>query len=72
VGKLVLALEGQGHTLQEATVDDLISAHPAFAEADLGLMDPAESVQRRVSAGGGSPKSVHDQVSDLRRRITPS
>jgi argininosuccinate lyase len=72
VGKLVLALEGQDRTLQEATVDDLISTHPAFGEADLGLMDPAESVQRRVSAGGGSPQSVHDQVSDLRRRITPS
>jgi len=72
VGKLVLALEGQDRTLQEAAFDDLIAAHPAFADADLGLIDPAESVQRRVSAGGGSPKSVHDQVSDLRRRITPS
>ena len=72
VGKLVLVLEGQGRTLQEATADDLISTHPAFAAADLGLLDAAESVQRRLSAGGGSPKSVHDQISDLRRRIPPS
>ncbi len=72
VGKLVLALEGQGRNLTEASADDLISAHPTFVEADLGLIDPAESVQRRVSAGGGSPESVHTQVSDLRRRMTPS
>jgi argininosuccinate lyase len=72
VGRLVLALEGQDRTLEDATAGDLISAHPAFAEADLGLIDPAESVKRRASAGGGSPRSVHDQVSDLRRRITPS
>ena len=72
VGKLVLALEGQGRNLLDAAADDLVSAHPSFVEADLGLIDPAESVQRRVSAGGGSPESVHTQVSDLRRRITPS
>ena len=72
VGKLVLALEGQGRNLLQATTEDLVSAHPEFAEADLGLIDPAESVQRRVSVGGGSPESVHTQVSDLRRRITPS
>ena len=72
VGKLVLALEGQGRNLLEATAEDLVSAHPSFVEADLGLIDPAESVQRRLSAGGGSPESVHTQVSELRRRITPS
>lgn len=72
VGRLVLALEGQDRTLRETTVEDLISAHPAFTEADLSLIDPAESVRRRVSAGAGSPQSVRDQVSDLRRRITTS
>jgi argininosuccinate lyase len=72
VGKLVLALEGQGRNLLEAIAEDLVSAHPSFVEADLGLIDPAESVQRRLSAGGGSPESVHTQVSELRRRITPS
>ena len=70
VGNLVLALEGQGRNLLAATAEDLVAAHPHFVEADLGLIDPASSVQRRMSAGGGSPESVHTQVSDLRRRIT--
>jgi len=70
LGNLVLSLETQGRNLLEATAEDLVSAHPDFVEADLGLIDPATSVQRRMSAGGGSPESVHTQVSDLRRRIT--
>ena len=72
VGKLVLTLESQGRSLLEAGPEDLVSAHSAFDEADLGLLDPATSVRRRMSPGGGSPESVHTQVSDLRRRITPS
>jgi argininosuccinate lyase len=72
VGNLVLALEGQGRSLLEATAEDLFSAHPDFVEADLELIDPATSAQRRMSPGGGSPESVHTQVSDLRRRISSS
>jgi argininosuccinate lyase len=72
VGKLVLTLEGQSRSLLEASLEDLVSAHAAFDEADLVLLDPATSVQRRISPGGGSPESVHTQVSDLRRRITSS
>jgi argininosuccinate lyase len=72
VGKLVLDLEGQGRSLQDADAGDLASAHPAFVEADLDLIDPAGSVLRRHSPGGGSPESVHTQAGDLRRRIAPS
>ena len=72
VGNLILALEGQGRSLLEATAEDLFSAHPDFVETDLELIDPATSAQRRMSPGGGSPESVHTQVSDLRRRISSS
>jgi argininosuccinate lyase len=69
VGKLMLGLEGQGRALADLTGEDLTTAHPGFAEADLDLLDAAGSVLRRHSQGGGSPESVHTQVADLRRRI---
>ena len=69
VGKLVLGLEGEGRSLADATIADLVAAHDGFVEADLELIDPAASVARRHSPGGGSPESVHIQVADLRRRV---
>jgi argininosuccinate lyase len=70
LGKLVLALEAEGRSLVDATVDDLTEAHPRLIAADLALIDPAASVARRVSPGGGSPDSVRAQVKKLRRRVT--
>ncbi|MGH8870948.1 MAG: argininosuccinate lyase [Acidimicrobiia bacterium] len=72
VGKLILGLEGQGRSLRDATIEDLTAAHPGFVEVDLDLIDPAVSVARRRSPGGGSPESVHTQVADLRRRVAGS
>lgn len=72
VGKLVLALEATGRTLAEATFEDLSGAHPGFTEADLALIDPAASVRRRRSPGGGSPESVWAQVGALRAEIDES
>jgi argininosuccinate lyase len=67
VGRLVLSLEGEGRGLDQATIGDLTSAHDGFVETDLELIDPAASVARRHSPGGGSPESVHIQVAELRR-----
>ena len=69
VGRLVLELESAGRSLNDATAGDLSAAHVGFVEADLALVDPAASVVRRHSPGGGSPHSVRAQVADLRRRI---
>ena len=69
VGGLVLKLESAGQSLNDATAGDLSAAHVGFVEADLALIDPAASVVRRHSPGGGSPDSVRAQVADLRRRI---
>jgi argininosuccinate lyase len=72
VGKLVRALETDGRSLLDATLDDLSAVHVGFLEPDLGLIDPAVSVVRRHSPGGGSPDSVRTQVADLRRVIAGS
>jgi argininosuccinate lyase len=69
VGRLVLSLEGEGRALDEATIADLAAAHDGFVETDLELIDPAASVARRHSPGGGSPESVHIQVAELRRLV---
>ena len=72
VGKLVLGLDNEGRSLQDAGIEDLTNAHAGFVEADLELIDSADSVVRRHSPGGGSPESVHTQVAELRSRVAGS
>ncbi|HJR91972.1 MAG TPA: argininosuccinate lyase [Acidimicrobiia bacterium] len=67
VGRLVGALVADGRDLAGAVVADLETADPAFEPSDLELVDPAVSVRRRRSPGGGSPDSVRAQVKALRR-----
>jgi argininosuccinate lyase len=69
VGKLLLRLEARGHSLVEATEDDLAAIHSGFDPSDLALTDPSASVARRRSRGGGSPDSVRAQVASLRASI---
>jgi argininosuccinate lyase len=69
VGRLLRRLEARGRSLAEASVEDLSAAHPGFEESDLTLVDPAASVVRRRSEGGGSPESVRAQIGDLRNLI---
>jgi argininosuccinate lyase len=69
VGRLVATLVTEGRDLAQADVGDLAIADAAFEPGDLALVDPAESVRRRRSPGGGSPSSVHAQVGSLRVEI---
>ncbi|HSJ35615.1 MAG TPA: argininosuccinate lyase [Acidimicrobiia bacterium] len=69
VGALVAALLAEGKELNEATAADLTAADPHFRSADLELVDPAASIRRRRSPGGGSPDSVRAQVEALRRAV---
>lgn len=69
VGRLVASLVGDGRELGEATVGDLQAADSRFEPGDLALVDPAVSVERRRSPGGGSPASVREQLSALRAEI---
>ncbi|MGH8911496.1 MAG: argininosuccinate lyase [Acidimicrobiia bacterium] len=69
VGSLVAALIADGRDLSQATPEDLAAAHSSFDPADLDLADPAVSVTRRLSPGGGSPDSVRSQVAALRKAL---
>jgi argininosuccinate lyase len=69
VGRLVGALAADGRTLTAATSADLAAADARFEAGDLDVVDPAASVARRRSPGGGSHASVQRQIAELRRRI---
>ena len=69
VGRLVRHLEQDGRVLNEATVSDLATIDSRFEADDLGVLDPATSVQHRVTAGSGSPQSVRDQVAAIRELL---
>ncbi len=69
VGELVARLEERGDTLAGATLADLVGADRNFEESDLDLLDPAKSIAARVTAGSGSPQSVRDQITVLRRLL---
>lgn len=67
VGELVARLEVDGRDLRGAITDDL--ARTLVEDEDLDLLDPAESVARRSSPGGGSFESVARQVAALRQAL---
>lgn len=62
VGRLVGALVRDGRDLGQAVPADLEAADERFEPADLALVDPRRSVERRATAGGGSPGSVDEQI----------
>jgi argininosuccinate lyase len=69
VGAVVAALSADGRDLGEATLDDLIAADERFEASDLEVLDPAESVRRRRSIGGGSFESVAAQLEAIRSLV---
>ncbi len=70
VGRLVADLLADGRDLSEATTDDLAAADERFLPADLSRIDVRDSVDRRVTMGGGSVESVHQQVQALTALFT--
>ena len=70
VGRLVAGLVAADRTLADATPEDLVAADDRFEPSDLALVDPAESIIRRRSPGGGSPDSVRSQVAALRQIVS--
>lgn len=67
VGRLLLALEGDGRSLDEATADDLAAVDAGFEAADLAWFESRGHGGR--SPGGASAASVHDQVAALRSLV---
>lgn len=66
VGLLLRNLAADGRSYEQATAEDLAAAHPQFEPADLARIDPADSVARRITPGGGSFAEVSRQVQRLR------
>ncbi|TDB38861.1 MAG: argininosuccinate lyase [Actinobacteria bacterium] len=62
VGKLVLACERDGRTLQQLTHAELVSASPVFGEDALAAVDIATVVSRRITEGGTAPARVAEQL----------
>jgi argininosuccinate lyase len=69
VGKLVLACERDGRTLQDLTLAELQSASSAFAEDALGAVDIDAVVARRDTAGGTAPGRVAEQLAAARAAL---
>lgn len=72
VGRLVARLESEGRDLSGATRVDLSAVDDRFDEADVALLDPRTSVEARATSGSGSPRSVRDQIAEIRRLIGSS
>ncbi|MHB1323812.1 MAG: argininosuccinate lyase [Coriobacteriia bacterium] len=62
VGKLVLACEREGRTLQQLTMAELAGASPAFGPDAPEWVDIDSVVARRDTAGGTAPGRVAEQL----------
>jgi len=69
VGKLVLACERDGRTLQDLTIEELQAASPAFSEDALCAVDIDAVVGRRDTFGGTAPERVADQLAAAREQL---
>jgi len=68
VGQLVSELLANGDDFSALTAESLAAADARFVADDLTRLDPAVSVSRRVTRGGGSFPSVAHQITTLRTR----
>lgn len=70
VGRVVVELTGAGRTLEEADLAALQAVDGRFVAADLERLSAVESVKARTSRGGGSHRSVIDQITKLRQLLS--
>ncbi|MDZ4655583.1 MAG: argininosuccinate lyase [Coriobacteriia bacterium] len=66
VGRLVLACEREGRTLQQLTLDELRAASPVFGEDARAVVDLDAIVARRTTAGGTGHERVAEQLIEAR------
>jgi len=69
VGRLVLACERAGRTLQELTASELHAASPVFAEDATAVVDIDAVVARRTTVGGTAPARVAEQLDQARESL---
>jgi argininosuccinate lyase len=66
VGRLVLACEREGRTLQDLGAGELRAASAVFGDDALESIDIDRAVARRDTAGGTAPGRVADQLAEAR------
>jgi len=66
VGKIVLACEREGRTLQQLTLEELRTASPVFGDDSLAAVDLDAIVARRTTAGGTGHERVTEQLAAAR------
>ena len=69
VGRLVLACEREGRTLQDLTLDELSVASPVFGADAPAAVDIDAVVARRTTAGGTAPVRVAEQLEAAREAL---
>jgi argininosuccinate lyase len=69
VGRLVLAAEKSGRSLEQLTLDELQKASPVFDEAALAALKIENVVARRTSEGGTAPIRVAEQLAAAERAL---
>lgn len=75
VGRLLLAAEESGRSLEKLGVADLRAVGVDLADVDLAAvdvtasLDPVRSMRRRAAAGGTAPGRVEEQLAVLRDRL---
>jgi argininosuccinate lyase len=69
VGRLVAHAVAAGRDLGSFGADELRAFDEAFDAADAAGLDPVASVRARSTPGGGSPRSVADQLARVRERL---
>ncbi|GMQ93422.1 MAG: argininosuccinate lyase [Acidimicrobiia bacterium] len=65
VGALVTYLLDKGESFVDLTADQLTDFDPRFEPGDIASVDPVDSVQSRMTHGGGSMDSVVTQIEAL-------
>ena len=71
VGGLVRDADGRGIELDELTLADFTTAHPAFAADVFHALSPQRSVDRRNVEGGTGPAAVRTQLEAARAALAP-
>jgi argininosuccinate lyase len=69
VGRLVLACEREGRTLQDLTLEELRALSPAFGPEALDAVALDSVVAARTSAGGTAPERVAEQIEAARSAL---
>ena len=69
VGRLVLACERDGRTLQDLTLEELRGVCATFGDDALEAVDIDVVVARRATTGGTAPVCVAEQLTEARARL---